>query len=146
MPEPATSDPRATGPELIAVGRRLAELSGGDPAADRVFFAELWETFSARAVGDIDELGVALRRAAAPDVARIAHSLKGSAENLGGDTFAATLRALEVQAQSDQLGAVDGVLDRIRGEFEALRDAFADSLTGLEGDDLEGDGDATRSR
>lgn len=118
------SDPEI---RVAAVRRRLGELAGPDPEDDREFFGELWAAFASHAPGEIESLDGALRRAALVEVEKLAHCLKGSAQNLGGVDLAQHLLGVELDAMAGRPSDV-GVVELVRREYDLFAEAYADVL------------------
>jgi CheY-like chemotaxis protein len=107
-------DSRADG-----IRERLAELAGPVPREDATLFSLLLRQLAAEAPTSLDELDRAARQADNAAVAEHAHSLKGSAANLGGNDLALLLSTLEHRARLDQ-PTDPGVVERAREELVAL--------------------------
>ena len=86
-----------------AVRTRLSELGDADAAQDRALFARLLTSFVQRAPGSAAQVLQALHRADAEATAFAAHSLKGSAANLGADDLAQCCAELEQDARTGEL-------------------------------------------
>jgi CheY-like chemotaxis protein len=124
-PPPQAADSRADG-----IRERLADLAGPEPGEDATLFSLLLRQLAAEAPTSLDELGRAARRADTAAVAEHAHSLKGSAANLGGNALALLLGTLEHRARADQ-PTDPGDVERARAELVALTGsllAVADEL------------------
>jgi CheY-like chemotaxis protein len=118
-------DSRADG-----IRERLTELAGPDPSDDSALFSYLLRQLVAQAPASLDELEQAARQADTAAVAEHAHSLKGSAANLGGNHLAVLLGVIEQQARLDQ-PTEPGDVERARAELVALSGsllALADEL------------------
>ena len=120
-PRAATATSRESG-----IRRRLKELGGLDDEEDRELFAQLLGSFVARAPSWLEQLTEALRAGDPAALEQTAHSLKGSAANLGAAALAELCAELEGQGRT---GSLPGEQD-----LEALREELAavcDVLGGL---------------
>jgi CheY-like chemotaxis protein len=112
------------------IRERLAELAGPSPTEDATLFSLLLRQLAAQAPTTLDALDLAARQGDNAAVAHHAHSLKGSAGNLGGNDLALRLGTLEHRARLDQPTDPDDVA-RARAELVALTGsllAVADEL------------------
>jgi HPt (histidine-containing phosphotransfer) domain-containing protein len=103
-----------------SIRRRLAELAGPDPDDDRELFAELLRSFASSSLVQLAELRQAVEQQVAHDVEHRAHSLKGSAANLGGDDLALVLQGIEQAGRDGRLSGLDDDLERAGAELLAL--------------------------
>ena len=113
-----------------AIRERLAELAGPVPSDDSALFSYLLRQLVAQAPASLDEVDKAARHADTAAVAEHAHSLKGSAANLGGDDLAVILGRIEHRVRLDQ-PTDPRDLERARAELIALSGsllAVADQL------------------
>jgi two-component system, sensor histidine kinase and response regulator len=113
--EPPPGDAGPLDREVLAGLREL-----GDPG----LFSELVEMF----IGDTAERIAALRRALgegdASEVEQAAHTLKGSAGNMGAATMARISARLQEAGSAEELEEIPGLLDRLEQEFERVRPAL----------------------
>jgi CheY-like chemotaxis protein len=113
-----------------AIRERLADLAGPDPDSDSALFSQLLRQLVAQAPSSLDGIEEATRHADAAAVAEHAHSLRGSAANLGGDDLADLLAGIEDRARLDE-PTDPGDVSRARAELAALSGsllAVADEL------------------
>ncbi|GAA1606883.1 Hpt domain-containing protein [Actinoplanes couchii] len=95
----------ATQPEdearVAGVRARLADLVEADPSpAELALMARLLNSFAAKAPASADELARLLRQGDAGLVREQAHSLKGSAANIGATDLATLCARIEDQARA----------------------------------------------
>jgi len=112
------------------IRERLAELAGPVPSDDSALFGLLLRQLVAQAPASLDQLEQAARDADTASVADHAHSLRGSAANLGGNDLAVLLGNLEQRARLGQ-PTDPGDVERARAELVALSGsllAVADEL------------------
>jgi len=88
--------------------------------------AELIDLFLKDLPGRIDAITDAAQRHDAAALKLTAHTLKGSASNLGGTRLARLCEQLELAAQNPDWAAVTGQAAALPGEVEALRAALAE--------------------
>ncbi len=121
--EPAPAPAPVAGdddPRLAAVRQRVRDL--GDPASpeDDALVAVLLRAFVRRAPGMLADLDAAATAGDAPALAFAAHSLRGSALNVGADRLADLCRTLEDAARAGELGATGSVLRRLHAELATV--------------------------
>jgi HPt (histidine-containing phosphotransfer) domain-containing protein len=109
-------------PDIVAGLRELAEMSSETTEQMR----QLVETFLADAAIRVRGLHVAALAADGPQLMAVAHSLAGSAANLGATRLAEICRAIESAARSGAIGAIE--IDPLQAEIDragaALRQEF----------------------
>lgn len=87
---------------------RLLEMTGPDLERDDAeFFVEILRSFADRSHGRLDELVAAVARGDVETAGQLAHGLRGSAGNLGGDAFAQLLEAVEAGCRAGRLPPAD---------------------------------------
>jgi len=101
-------------PAVIAGLRDLREPNQPDP------LKELAELFLRDARARLEKMGRALEEKDLPGLAAAAHTLKGSASNLGARHLASLCISLEKQAKTGELGEAANILLEVRGEFDAV--------------------------
>jgi HPt (histidine-containing phosphotransfer) domain-containing protein len=117
----------ATAPEdlarLAGVRARLADLVEAEPSpAELALVLRLLRSFAAKAPLAADELVRVLHEGDATTVRDHAHSLKGSAANIGAGTLAALCGQVEDQARAGKVISPGPTGDRLRAEIDgALR-------------------------
>jgi HPt (histidine-containing phosphotransfer) domain-containing protein len=104
---------------------RLLEVSGGLEG----FSEELVELFVEDARSRIAAIIEAVRRGDAAEVGREAHSLKGSASNVGAGAMERLSRELEMAARSGDLSGAPGWVDALDAELARVRAALAAGLS-----------------
>ncbi|HEU0101101.1 MAG TPA: response regulator [Mycobacteriales bacterium] len=104
--------------EAAAIGRRLAEIAGPDPAEDRELFTQLLTSFVGGLPEEAEGIVAALDGTDVDDAMRRAHGLKGSAANLGADALA--LVCADIEAGGRLVPAVfpDDAQQRLRDATE----------------------------
>jgi HPt (histidine-containing phosphotransfer) domain-containing protein len=96
---------------------RLADIGGPAPGdGERALMARLVRSFVAKVPAGVDQLGELLRGGLPEAVCEKAHSLKGSAANIGADQLAAIFREVEDSARDGVVPDPDMTLGRIAAE------------------------------
>ena len=111
---------------------RLADITGPDPAGpERALVGRLIRSYLAKTPGAVDQLGELLRGGTPEAVREHAHSLKGSAANLGADTLAGIFAEVEHAARDGVVPDADLILGRVGAELArvlaVLEELAADS-------------------
>ena len=91
-------------------------------------FDELIETFIDDGQKQVDDLRVAIDASIAPDVRRIAHTLKGSSANLGANALSETCKVLEHDAAEDNLSDANNQYEKIKSAYEAVKASLAENF------------------
>jgi CheY-like chemotaxis protein len=115
----APTDSGSSDDREAAVRTRLTELTGPD-ADDDGLLGALLRSFVTRAPQLLDQLDRAVAEGSADQVERVAHALRGAADNIGGGELARQLRHVETLAGAGELPAGE-VLQRVRDEQNLLR-------------------------
>nr|MBA2464247.1 response regulator [Nocardioidaceae bacterium] len=105
------------------VHARLDDVLG--PDRDAPVRRQLIEALLQQTPEHLAGLAVALARSDTAAAAALAHTLKGLLGNLGATTLAGLSGEVEVLAGLGQLAGTDGLLERMRHEYELLRQALA---------------------
>ncbi|WP_432507486.1 response regulator [Kineococcus arenarius] len=113
-----------TVPLEVAVRARIADLGGADTDADRALFAQLLTSFVERAPGAVADLEDALASGDARELETRAHSLKGSAANLGAEVLAQLCADLEARARAGE-APIGRSLEGLREEVERTCRTFS---------------------
>ncbi|MCI2238649.1 response regulator [Paenibacillus sp. TRM 82003] len=113
-----------TVPLEVAVRARIADLGGADTDADRALFAQLLTSFVERAPAAVADLEDALAAGDARELETRAHSLKGSAANLGAEVLAQLCADLEARARAGE-APVGRSLSGLREELESTCRTFS---------------------
>ena len=92
------------------------------------FIAEIAQMFREDTPPRFEELEACLTRGDAPGLAKVAHSLKGSASNFGAARFRTTAEKLEHLGKSGDLTGAREALDDLRTEFARILDALESLL------------------
>lgn len=107
----------AVNPESLAA---LRALNPDDPA----FLRELIDVFLADSPRSLAELEQALAAGDAAQLARAAHTLKGSASNFGADDFAAGAAAMEKLGRLGAIAEAAAALPALRAEYDRVAGAL----------------------
>jgi CheY-like chemotaxis protein len=113
--EPSEEKPEDANPLDLEVLAGLQEL--GDPG----LLTELAEMFVGDAAGRIAELRTAAGEGDAAKVERAAHTLKGSAGNMGANGMARISARLQDAGTAGKLHEVPGLIESLEEEFERVR-------------------------
>ena len=103
----------------------LENLRGLQEPDEPDLLAELVEVFGQDVPPRLETLREALQDGDAGAIERAAHTLKGSAGNLGVARMAETARLLEESGRSGDLSAVPALLQRLDADFEEARAEFS---------------------
>ncbi|GAA2980003.1 hypothetical protein GCM10010483_25180 [Actinokineospora diospyrosa] len=102
-----------------AIRARLEEISGPNPPADELeFLAHLLTSYTSKTPAAVDSLAAAVVAGDVESIVVQAHTLKGSAANIGASTLADMFAALEHNA-----GGGIAELDAIRAEYALVAKA-----------------------
>jgi len=104
--------------ELQAVRQRAYQPDAADAPG---FLAELVGLLIDDLPGRLDAIANGIARADAPGTSAAAHSLKGSAANLGAKPLASLCQRLEAAGKAGSLDAAEVLLEAIRTEAERAR-------------------------
>jgi HPt (histidine-containing phosphotransfer) domain-containing protein len=105
-------------PICIAGLKELREPGQADP------LAELTELFNREADACVQKMESGLAQHDTNATARAAHSLKGSASNLGANRLAAECARLEQNAKSAEWTTADIQLQEIKAQLERVRESL----------------------
>jgi HPt (histidine-containing phosphotransfer) domain-containing protein len=105
--------------ENVLAGLRELEEDGSDD-----LLAELIALFLEDAPCRLRDLGQALEKNDADAAMRVAHSLKGSAGNLGARGLAALCSNLELRGRGGDLRGAEAVYSTLLKEFVVVREAL----------------------
>ncbi|MBI5773106.1 MAG: PAS domain S-box protein [Verrucomicrobia bacterium] len=105
--------PEGIDPAVVAGLRELREEGQPDPVA------ELVDLFLEDAPERLEQLESALAARSAPNLAAAAHTLKGSANNLGLRKLAVLCGKLEAQSKAGSLAGAEALVEQARAEFSA---------------------------
>jgi PAS domain S-box-containing protein len=112
---PAAEDVAAMDVSVIQGLRELREPGQPDP------LAQLVELFLKDSLPRLEQIESALGAGDASKAAAAAHTLKGSASNLGARHLAALCAGIEKQAKAGDLTAANTVLEPLKGEFQRVQ-------------------------
>jgi HPt (histidine-containing phosphotransfer) domain-containing protein len=104
---------------------RMRDIAGTDPGpAERALMGRLVRSFLAKTPGAVDRLGELLRGGEVTELRDHAHTMKGSAANIGAGILAGILAEVESSARAGHVPDPDVTLGRIAAEqalaFEVL--------------------------
>ena len=100
------------------IRERFADITGPDPgAAELALLARLIRSFLGKTPPGVDRLGDLLRTGDPADIREQAHSLKGSASNLGANPLARIFADIEHLAREGTRADPDLVHDRVTAEL-----------------------------
>jgi len=103
---------------------RLAEIAGDDAG----FVRELVTLFLEDAEAHINTLTEAIERGEAEVVGEIAHTLKGSASNVGAEPIRGLAYEMEQHGRNRALSGTASILAAMRGELERVREAAEEGV------------------
>jgi len=123
---PAAADQQETDlprldPKVLANSRKLDPNSSFDP------LRELAELFSEEAPRQVQAMQAAADAGKQPELNRIAHAFKGSANNIGARRLAAHCRRLE-SAERTSADSIKAALTAIEQEADAVLNALAEEV------------------
>lgn len=95
-------------------------------------FAGLLETFIKDSSERIEQLRGVLEAKDCDGIRRNAHSIKGSASNLGANALASLASDLEIKGRDEDLSGADMLLEKIRSEFSQVEDVMQNMLKEME--------------
>ncbi|MBO3738022.1 Hpt domain-containing protein [Actinoplanes flavus] len=102
---------------VAEVRARIAELVEGDPSpAERALVLRLLRSFTAKTPDAVDLLARSLEAGDPEPVSEHAHSLKGSAANIGAIRLAALCAAVEDRARAGTVADPGPTAERLRAE------------------------------
>jgi len=99
---------------------RLRQISGGDPSFER----DVLEALLAEIPNQLALTDAGLQTGDTARALREAHSLKGSALNIGAETLGRTVAELERLTRAGDIAAARATLARALDEFDELRRAL----------------------
>jgi HPt (histidine-containing phosphotransfer) domain-containing protein len=113
---------------------RLGDITGPDPGADeRALLGRLIRSYLSKTPTGVQRLGELLRGGDLDEVRDQAHSLKGSAANLGAHTLAAVFAEVEHGARDGVLADPDVILGRVGVELALVESVLTGLATEFEG-------------
>lgn len=98
------------------------------------FAQRVMTKFTGRLEDDIEELKDAMRGDSLPDVARLAHRLKGASANVAAEGLRKLAEEIEQQARADLRCSTDTWFPRLEHEVERLFDAAENGFVDLDDD------------
>ncbi len=119
-------------PEILARNELLARLSG-----NKSLYKMIMEMFIAKTPATLAELQEAIQEHDSEKARLLAHSMKGTAANLGADIFRDSLYALEIMCRENKLSDSADLISDIEKQFEELHAEITNALVDLEDDEAE---------
>ena len=113
LPVKSTTPPTASEPAPLNM-QAVLKRCGGDPK----FAAAVTDRFRAQALNEVVKIETALTRNDAPELQRIAHSLKSMAAYMAAETAAEFARTIEDLARAGQLAEARPTIALLRAEIE----------------------------
>ncbi len=104
--------------ELPVLDRSVLRLSLGN---DRELIEEILELFSTTSSELIETLKEAADESDLETIRRVAHSLKGSAANIGAKAFLESMRDIEAACAEEDTEAVSDKVSNSIGEYNLLK-------------------------
>ncbi|GII02580.1 hypothetical protein Pta02_45880 [Planobispora takensis] len=121
----ATSGTGATSSREAGIRDRLDELAGPDAVdEERAIVGRIITSFREHVPDLADGIRNAVRRGDATEVERRAHTLRGTAANLGATALAALCEELERQGETGDLTAAAETAGRVLRELELVREVL----------------------
>jgi HPt (histidine-containing phosphotransfer) domain-containing protein len=108
-------------PDALINHEALENLRGLRMEGEPDPLAEFVELFLKDTPNRIAQLNAALKNRAAHDLGSTAHSLKGSASNLGAQTIAFTCARIMQCARNDDFAAATGLVKSIEEDFAKVK-------------------------
>jgi HPt (histidine-containing phosphotransfer) domain-containing protein len=108
----------------------LDSLSRIDPEGAEGFVRGIVDLFLEHTPPRLEALARGVRDGDAEDVARIAHTLKGSCGNVGAATMFELCVELQSRSSDGNLDGAQGLVEELAGEFPKVRDALEGYLAG----------------
>ncbi len=103
---------------------RLEEIAGGD----RDFSRELVTLFLEDTACHLDTLATAIEHGEPEVVREVAHTVKGSASNVGAEPIRGLAYEMEQRGRNRELSGVGALLALMRGELERVREAAEEGV------------------
>jgi HPt (histidine-containing phosphotransfer) domain-containing protein len=91
-------------------------------------FAELVQLFINDTPTRIEQIQTAINNSSGPDLKAAAHSLKGSASNLGARTMAASCATIMQHARNNEFAAAAELLKSIETDFAKVKVALLEEV------------------
>jgi len=115
----------ASGPEEAAIRLRLEELRGPVPSADDEFLIEILHSFIEQTPRSLELLRHALAGRDSKGIEQLAHSLGGSALNLGAESLGRYCQHLEACARTGDLSSALEALQQAEQELPAVSNVMS---------------------
>jgi PAS domain S-box-containing protein len=114
---------------------RFREVASGNPEQ----LQKLIELYISQTEEIVQAMEEACRAGSAPEIKRLAHKCYGSSATCGVNTMVGLLRELEISGQEGRMTDAAGLVEKIRIQFEGVRDFLAGSLEQAVGASITGD-------
>ena len=125
---PQGGSPVLSGSDAVLDQAMLGRLRELGAPGDSSFFREILGLFLADAPRRMAGLGDALEAGHAAEAGRLAHSLKGSAANLGARRLAELCADLEAMGERGTLAGANGLFGAIQAEYRRVAEALTAEL------------------
>lgn len=112
--------PEETRPIDPAALANLKDIGGGDGS----FVVELITMFGEDSPPRLDAIAAAIAAGDAAEVAKNAHSLKGTGANFGADRFRSLAQEIETAGKDGDIAGVPALLEDLRTEFVRVKQAL----------------------
>lgn len=112
-----SGNPQPIDPASLA---NLKEIGGGDAS----FVVELITMFGEDSPPRLEGISKGLAAGDAAEVAKNAHSLKGTGANFGAERFRSLAQAIETAGKAGDLAGVPTLLEDLRSEFARVKEAL----------------------
>jgi HPt (histidine-containing phosphotransfer) domain-containing protein len=113
----SADNPRPIDPAALA---NLKEIGGGDAS----FVVELITMFGEDSPPRLEGIATALVAGDAAELAKNAHSLKGTGSNFGADQFRSLAQAIETAGKEGDISGVPPLLEELKSEFVRVKQAL----------------------
>jgi HPt (histidine-containing phosphotransfer) domain-containing protein len=113
----SADSPRPIDPAALA---NLKEIGGGDAS----FVVELITMFGEDSPPRLEAIAAALAAGNAAELAKNAHSLKGTGANFGAERFRSLAQAIETAGKEGDLSGVPPLLVELKTEFVRVKQAL----------------------
>lgn len=110
-------NPQPIDPASLA---NLKEIGGGDAS----FVVELVVMFGEDSPPRLKAISAALAAGDAAEVAKNAHSLKGTGANFGAEKFRSLAQSIETAGKAGDLASVPALVDELNAEFVRVKNAL----------------------
>lgn len=110
----------------------LDQINGLISAAGKAGALDIIDAFKRSTLGLIDQLKAHHDAGAMQDGANVAHSIKGSAANIGASRIAETAQQIEVDFKSGETGQIPEMVSKMTDDFEQTLEKFSAHIAAFE--------------